>query len=236
MPKQLDLLNDDTGNSEEDEALVISPGKIKCFVTGKLRKDNPEERVRQDVARSLVEEYGYTKEDIDIEFSIKMGSSRKAVDIVTFDTDSEHKQSNIQIIVEVKQETIKPSDAREGIEQLRSYVAACMNTKFALWIGSERLAFKATVKDQLREIEPIPDIPKKGETTIPRPTRGSLVPAVNLKQVFKRIHNYIYVNQGFQKDRAFEEVLKLLFVKVYDEQYNPTLQFYVLPGEDLTIM
>jgi len=35
---------------------VIPPGKIKCFITGKLRKDTAEERVRQDVARSLVEE------------------------------------------------------------------------------------------------------------------------------------------------------------------------------------
>lgn len=236
MSEQMNLIDNNDDDSEEGGISVISPGKIKCFITGKLRKDNPEERVRQDVARSLVEEYGYTKEDIDIEFSIKMGSSRKAVDIVIFDTDSEHKQSNIQIIVEVKQETIKPSDAKEGVEQLRSYVATCMNTKFVLWIGSERLAFKATVKDQLREIELIPDIPKKGEATVPRPTRGSLVPAVNLKQVFRRIHNYIYVNQGFQKDRAFEELLKLIFVKVYDEQYNPTLQFYVLPGEDIAIM
>jgi len=54
---------------------VIPSGKIKCFITGKLRKDTPEERVRQDVARSLVEEYGYDKSDIEIEFPIKMGKS-----------------------------------------------------------------------------------------------------------------------------------------------------------------
>jgi type I restriction enzyme M protein len=54
-----------------------------------------------------------------------------------------------------------------------------------------------------------------------------------LKHVFKRIHNYIYANQGLQKDKAFEELLKLIFIKVYDEQYSPTtLQFYLLPEED----
>jgi len=226
--KQLKLIED-----EGEKVEVIPSGKVKCFITGKLRKDTPEERIRQDVARSLVEEYGYDKDDIDIEFSIKMGRARKRVDIAIFDEDSEHKQENIYTIVEVKSEKINPSDKKEGIEQLKSYVAACVNTQFGLWVGSERLAFKVVEVRGEKVLEEIPDIPKKGETTIPKPTRGSLVPAVNLKQVFKRVHNYIYANQGFQKDKAFEELLKLIFIKVYDEQYNPTLKFYVLPGEDI---
>ncbi|HEC88937.1 MAG TPA: hypothetical protein ENI52_06455 [Thermoplasmata archaeon] len=227
--KQLNLIT-----SAEEEIEVIPSGKIKCFITGKLRKDTPEEKIRQDVARSFVEEYGYTKEDIDIEFPIKMGRARKRVDIVIFNEGAEHKQENIYMVIEVKPENIKPSDKKEGIEQLKSYIAACVNTQFALWVGSERLAFKVIEKKGRRELEDITDIPKKGETTIPKPTRGKLVPAVNLKQVFKRVHNYIYANQGFQKDKAFEELLKLIFIKVYDEQYSPTLQFYVLPGEDIS--
>lgn len=67
-----------------------------------------------------------------------------------------------------------------------------------------------------------PDIPKRGELATPRPTRDSLVLAVNLKQVFKRAHNYIYANQGFQKDKAFGELQKMILIKVLDEQYNPT--------------
>ena len=63
---------------------VIPPGKIKCFITGKLRKDTAEERVRQDVARSLVEEYGYDKSDIDVEFPIKMGRAKKRAQSLHF--------------------------------------------------------------------------------------------------------------------------------------------------------
>ncbi len=170
---------------------------------------------------------------MDIEFPIKMGRARKRIDIVIFEEGTEHKQENIYTIVEVKTENIKPSDKKEGIEQLKSYVAACINTQFALWVGSERLAFKVVEEKGKRKLEEIPDIPKRGETTIPKPTRGSLVPAINLKQVFNRVHNYIYANQGFQKDKAFEELLKLIFIKVYDEQYSPSLQFYILPGEDI---
>lgn len=82
-----------------------------------------------------------------------------------------------------------------------------------------------------RKIITITDIPKEGETTIPKPTIGSLVPAINLKKVFKRIHNYIYANQGIPKDKAFEELLKLIFTKVFDERFNSSLQFYILPDE-----
>jgi type I restriction enzyme M protein len=213
---------------------VIPPGKIKCFITGKLRNDSPEEKVRQDVARSLVEEYGYDKKDIDIEFSVKMGRARKRADIVVFYESKEHTQENIYMILEIKTENVKPSDRKEGVDQLASYVAASPNSLFALWVGNERLAFKAVEEKGRKTLIQIPDIPKRGETTVPRPTRGSLVPAVNLKQVFKRTHNYIYANQGFQKDKAFEELQKLIFIKVYDEQYNPTLQFYVVPGEQVS--
>lgn len=226
MPKQ----RTPTGEVGE-EIEVIPPGKIKCFVTGKLRKDAPEERVRQDIARGLVEEYSYDIKDMWIDFSIKVGRARKKPDIVVFYENKKHTQQNIYIICETKREDVKPSDKKEGIGQLESYLAACPNAKFGLWVGSERIAFEVIEKKGMRVTELIPDIPKKGETTTPRPTRGTLVPAINLKHVFKRIHNYIYANQGFQKDKAFEELLKIIFIKVYDEQFSPTLQFYMLSNE-----
>lgn len=216
-----------------DDIDVIPPGKLKCFITGKLRKNTPEERIRQDVARSLVEVYGYKNDDMDAEFSVKMGRARKRIDIVIFKHDQKHLQENIYAIIEVKREDIRPSDKKEGIDQLKSYVAACTNCLFALWVGNERLAFKAHDKRGEKSLIKIPDIPKAGESSIPIPTRDDLKPAINLKQTFKRIHNYIFANQGVQKDKAFEELQKLIFIKVYDEQYSPTLQFYILPDEPI---
>jgi len=185
---------------------VIPSGKIKCFITGKLRKDTSEERIRQDVARSLVEEYGYNKTDIGVEFPVKMGRAKKRADIIIFSEDEKHMQENIYMIAEVKTEDVKPSDRKEGVGQLGSYIAASPNSAFGLWVGNERLAFNVVEEKGKRVLTQVPDVPKRGETTIPKPTRGGLVPAVNLKQVFKRVHNYIYVNQGFQKDKAFEEL------------------------------
>jgi len=215
---------------------AIPAGKLKCFISGKLRKDTPEERVRQDIARSLVEEYGYHKIDIEIEFPVKMGRSTKRVDIAIFDEKADHVQENIYLISEIKREDIKPSHKKEGIGQLESYIACCPNCKFALWLGNERLAFESIIIKGKRKLGGIPDIPKRGESSIPKPSRGDLVAAVSLKQVFKRAHNYIYANQGFQKDKAFEELQKLIFIKVYDEQFSPRLNFYIIPGEDITLV
>lgn len=213
---------------------TVPPGKIKCFITGKLRNSTPEELVRQVVARSLVEEYGYQKRDIDMEFTLKMGTAKKRADIVVFLENKKHEQENAYIIIETKKEEVKPSDKKEGLSQLESYVAASPNCSFALWVGNERLSFNVVEENGRRVTKQIPDIPRNGESSIPKPTRGSLVPAVNLKQVFRRTHNYIYVNQGFQKDKAFEELQKLIFIKVYDEQYSPALQFYMLPSEPIS--
>ncbi len=224
--KQLTL----NGVAKED---AIPPGKIRCVITGKLRKDTPEERVRQEVAKSLIEEYGYDPKDMAVEFPIKMGRAKKKADIVIFHENRRHTQENIYIIVEAKREDVRPSDKKEGIKQLESYLAACPNARFGLWIGNERIAIEVLEEGGIKKFVRVPDIPKKGESRTPRPTRGSLVPATNLKYVFKRIHNYIYANQGLQKDKAFEELLKLIFIKVYDEQYSPRLQFYILPDEDI---
>ena len=53
-----------TDDRDSNVLFLVPPGKIRCFVTGKLRQDTPEENVRQRWARSLVDEYGYKKSDL----------------------------------------------------------------------------------------------------------------------------------------------------------------------------
>src|SRR5260370_28848755 len=76
-----------------DIILLVPAGKIRCYIhDGVLRNDTPEEHVRQRVARSLVEEYGYDRTDIEVEFPIKMGSGRrKRVDLAIFPAVQPHK-------------------------------------------------------------------------------------------------------------------------------------------------
>lgn len=197
---------------------MIPPGKTRCYITAKLRPDTPEESVRQRVARSLVREYGYKPSDIELSFTVPMGVSKKQADIVVFKEGKPHKVEYIHIIAETKREKIKPTDHNNGLGQLHSYLWAT-DARWGLWVGSELHAYEMT-KDGSggREPQEVSDIPLAGTNQIPRIHYGQLVPAENLKDVFRRCHNYIYANQGMPKDQAFHELLKIIFCKVQDER------------------
>jgi len=218
----------------EEAITLIPPGKLQCVVTGKLRPDTPEEHVRQRIARSLLEDYGYDKADIEIEFTVNLGSSKKRVDIAIFPPRVEHKQENIKIIVECKREDVRPTDRDNGVEQLKSYLSACANARFGLWIGSELQVWERLVsgKGEVYFAEAT-DIPRFGYEA-PQPiTFTELVPAhEELIGIFKRCHNYIYGNQGLQKEPAFQELLKLIFCKVYDEDTSTGEMRFFISNEE----
>ena len=205
---------------------LVPAGKIRCFITGKLRKDTPEENVRQRWARSLVEEYKYDKRDIALEFRIKMGRKPNRADIVVFKQDVQKKQENIFIIVEAKRENISKREAKEGIEQLKSYMAASSTCRYGLWVAAERIGFEKSTNGSIEE--GLADIPSCGDLETKVLVFSDLVPALDLKATFRRCHNYVYVNQGLQKAEAFHEMLKLIFCKVYDEtESSGELAFYI---------
>jgi len=172
---------------------LIPPGKLQCVVTGKLRPDTPEEHVRQRIARSLLEYYGYDKADIEIEFTVNLGSSKKRVDIAIFPPRVEHKQENIKIIVECKREDVRPTDRDNGVEQLKSYLSACANARFGMWIGSELQVWERLVSDKGEvHFAEATDIPRFGYEAHQPLTFTELVPAhEELIAIFKRCHNYI---------------------------------------------
>jgi type I restriction enzyme M protein len=213
---------------------LIPPGKLQCVITGKLRPDTSEEHIRQRIARSLLEDYAYDKADIEIEFTVNLGSSKKRVDIAIFPPRVEHKQENIKIIVECKREDVRPTDRDNGVEQLKSYLSACANARFGLWIGSELQVWERLVSDKGEVyFAEATDIPRFGYEA-PQPiTFTELVPAhEELIGIFKRCHNYIYGNQGLQKEPAFQELLKLIFCKVYDEDTSTGEMRFFISNEE----
>ena len=214
----------------DNVSYLVPPGKIRCYVTGQLKNDTPEEHVRQRWARSLVEEYGYPKSDLGIEVKIIMGRARKSADLVVFRQGAEHTQNEAYIIVEAKRSDRKALDADHGEGQLKSYMAASPVCRFGMWVGQERQAFERALTTG--DISRIGDIPHFGAAEPERPTRDDLVSAHELKSVFRRCHNYIYANSGLQKDKAFHEMLKLIFCKTFDEEEGgDTLEFSVHPRE-----
>lgn len=224
-----------------DTVLVTPDGKIRDYIDGTIRKETPEEYVRQTVEKRLVIEHKYAKSQIAVEFTVKMGDGKKRADIVVFpngasknDCKDQHK---IRIIIECKKEAINPSDSQEGIEQLKSYMAACSNCEYGMWTnGKHKTVFRKVSTPSGIEFEEVNDIPSADGTNNAneRPKRTNLTQASddNLLFTFRTCHDIISVNEGHSKQAAFFEFLKIIFCKIHDERelFKP-VEFYTTSTE-----
>jgi type I restriction enzyme M protein len=216
---------------------TLPDGQICDFIDGTIRKDTPEEYVRQNIERRLVKELGYIPERIAVEFQIKVGSSTKRVDIAIFPDGVLHKQENIDIIIECKNEKVNPSDKKDGEEQLKSYLSSCPNAQWGMWTnGRHKSVFRRTEAEGRVLWEEPNDIPAHdGNIDVTdRPMRERLMRSTddNLLFSFRTCHDHIYITDGLPKDKAFFELLKVIFCKIHDERNIPKpLEFYATAKE-----
>lgn len=219
--------------------IIIPQGKIRDYIDGKLRKDTPEEYVRQNIEKRLHKELGFEKSQLKIEFPIKIGSANCRLDIAIFDKSTTTFSSEcVKTIIECKKENIDPSDKKEGIEQLKSYMSACLNCEWGMWTnGLTRYVIRKVKKiDGTLGYDDYLDLPMANGSIdkVERPKRSELREPIdgNLLLTFRNCHNYIYSNDGMKKEDAFFEFLKLIYCKIYDENndFKP-LEFYVTQKE-----
>ena len=223
----------------ETKIIVIPEGKICDYVDGKFRNDTPEEYVRQTIEKRLVNEHKYLPKQIKIEYTLQLGSRKPRADIVIFDKDcTERTQENVKLIIECKKETVEARNAKDGVEQLKSYMSACPNCEWGMWTnGKQKEVYRKYVNDKGQiDFMDYNDIPSADGSLddINRPKRTSLKNAYddNLLFVFKTCHNHIHVNDGLQKQPAFFELLKVIFCKIEDERNIPNpLEFYTTSEE-----
>lgn len=218
-------------------AVIVQQGKILDFIDGQTqREETPEEYVRQEIAKSLVREYGYPKKDIAVEFTLRVGSRKPRADLVIFAADAKPAQENAYLIVECKAKNVKSNDRKEGVGQLHSYLSSSPNAQYGMWTnGLERFCYRRVNKDGQWDYEEIPDLPSYGQTPdeAERPRFDQLKPASSgaLLFAFRRCHNYIAGNQGLHKGDAFWELLKLIFCKIHDERGSREVEFYAAANE-----
>jgi len=60
---------------------------------------------------------------------------------------------------------------------------------------------------------------------------NKLIQIDNMKEIFKKCHDYIYGNQGLTKEDAFNELNKIIFCKIYDETKSEDILFHVTDKE-----
>lgn len=206
----------------------MKEGYIKDYSTEKLvdiRK--PEELVRQSYEKELNEDYGYAREQMDIEVPIQRGeknslkNKNERADIVVYETEEKHKRDQSSDIVGII-ETKRPS-RKEGIKQLMSYMSAS-SAQWGVWTNGTDIEYlyRDPVSGKIKQ-EFIFQIPKKGETfaDIGRISKKNLQPANNLKSVFHRLLNMLYANTNIsRKEKLGAEMIRLIFCKIIDEKYD----------------
>ena len=215
--------------------LIVPQGKILDFIDGTLRKETPEEYVRQEIEKSLVREYRYSRDEIAVELPVKLGRTTKRADLAVLPMGSSHKQEYAWVIIECKSAKVLPNHKQQGVDQLKSYMAGCVNAEYGMWTnGQERFCYRKVHADGMIRFLSVSDIPEKGKTLdeTERPSFGELRPAASdvLLFAFQRCHNYIAGNQGLQKPEAFWELLKLIFCKIEDER-SSQINFYTTSRE-----
>ncbi len=209
--------------------------KIIDYATGKELRHTPEEEYRQMFEHILIDDLGYPKENIEIEFTIQRGSKRKAerADIVVFNS-SKKTQDNAYIIIEI--ETPKKTYDLQAF----SYVTAT-TAPYAVWFaGFEKNSkgpfylYRDQKEDATKFID-IPSLPRYGETqeTIGKYQKHELKPAKALRILFKRIHHKLYGSGPIKREEnVAKEVIKIIFCKILDElSPDETCNFRATPSE-----
>ncbi len=163
----------------EPHYLTIPEGKICDIISGNFRNGTPEEYVRQNLEKHLVNELKYPRERIGVEMTLQPGINKPYADVVIYLEKLTQTQEKIHFIVECKKENVSSSDKKDGIEQLKSYMSACLNCEWGLWTNDKQRQVWLRIRNvagqaEFIEFNYIPDVSGTTEG-IDRPKRNKLV-------------------------------------------------------------
>ncbi|WP_273212008.1 type I restriction enzyme HsdR N-terminal domain-containing protein [Helicobacter rodentium] len=185
-----------------------------CLIRNKEIKLTPEEIIRQLYLDKLINEYQYPKSRIQVEYAVHFGREVKRADIVVMD---KLQITSAYIIVELKKPKLK-----DGKEQLKGYCNATGAT-MAVWSnGSQISYYHRKDPNYFQEIPNIPtsdkslkDILQSNFTFADLIEKDKLkTQKKSLKKIIVDMEDEVLANAGVD---VFEEVFKLIFIKLYDE-------------------
>jgi len=207
---------------------TIPAGYTLDYVSGKQVKETPKELVRQRIVRALIHEYGFSPEDMELDFSL---GGRKKVDVAIFHHDTSHTVENLSRAVLCRPEpnagknAVRIRDfeqAAKDLDEIETIMREVGAIQYGLWTNG--LEFFFIEKEQKRfetKCIPIGDWPMAEESVGTKDVISDAHTRVAdnemLKITFRRCHNFIHGNEGMPKDAAFWQFLYLIFCKMHDE-------------------
>lgn len=208
---------------------IYAPLKEKWLVL------KPEEEVRQKYICRLIENYGYELNQMTQEIQVnnsQRGQGRAMADIVVWRSQKDKLEENSPLIViECKAEhlTIREEDYFQGYN-------------YASWAGAD--FFVTTNLKETKIFRVVKGkIPKKLEEIIDIPNASIINDNKKIEELLKqtkaftrdefskllfRCHNIIRNNDKLSPEAAFDEISKILFIKIRYERSNNKAQLFSL--------
>ena len=200
---------------------IYSPLRDKWLVL------TPEEQVRQSYICRLVNVYGYDLEQMDEELKVNnshRGQGKARADIVIWKSKEDKKKNKAAfIVVECKAETVKIR--QEDYYQGANY-AAWSGASFFVTTNEKETKFFRVDKDSMpKDLDEIIDIPnvsiindqKKVDKLL---TQTKAFSRDEFAKLLQKCHNIIRNNDKLSPEAAFDEISKILFMKIRYER-NP---------------
>ncbi len=210
-------------NSKE----IFAPLKEKWLV------NKPEEEVRQKYICRLVDHYGYSLEQMAQEMQVtnsQRGQGAARADIVVWRTPKDKNENKYPlIVVECKAEsvTIRKEDYYQGMNY-----ASWLHADFFVTTNlKETRIFKIVtgeIPDRLEEIIDIPDISKAtNQKEIDKLLKqAKAFTRDEFSRLLFKCHNIIRNNDKLSPEAAFDEISKILFIKIRYERENDEGQIF----------
>ena len=215
--------------------IQIKDNKIYAPLKGKWLVLKPEEEVRQTYICRLVDSYGYDIKQMAQEMQVnnsQRGQGMARADIVIWRNEQDKLDSKTPlIVVECKAEnvTIRQADYFQGY----NYAGWAGADFFVTTNLKETRIFKVDKSKMPKELDEIADIPKADIANDRKKIQEILKQTREFtREEFTRLlmtcHNIIRNNDKLSPEAAFDEISKILFIKIRYERQNSKTQIFSL--------
>lgn len=218
---------DDLQNEAAEPEEAIPENLVVDLLTGAEVRWSEREEVLQRMIRVLAEEYHFPLEQmgraVPIQIEVNGRRRRKNADLVVYRDSGPRELEAVERIVVVRDSKTKSNDRSNGVGLLEQLLDAVEGCEFGLWTNGRDVAYLRKKPGPLQSsYEEFSDFPGAGESIddLDRPDRrvARVAVAEDLRETVLRCHDYLYGNQAMQAPRAFGELIKLIFCKIYDER------------------
>lgn len=209
--------------------LKVENNKIYAPILGKWIKLTPEEKLKQQFIIRLINHYGYSLEQLGQDVVIK---DRYKADIGIWRNKLEKKKNKIPSIIIAAQCKAEHITINEEDYLIGYNFASSVKADFFIATNLKETKIFYIKEEQLdRKLERLQDIPKAQLITEDAQIRKFISESktftrVQFTSLLSKCHNIIRNNDKLSPEAAFDEISKILFMKImYERKSNQELIF-----------